>query len=151
MQPTIDSASLKIQEGFQELLGISQKEALSMSMGIFVGIIETTLRLQGEDPSKTIDIEGEGEGNRSITIHHTGYVKPVPSFKELTERPNTGRFGAAYMHGPDLWCSTFQWIDQTLFELDENGEIDMRTDYTDCTFDHGKFFVEMSPTPMSET
>ena len=62
-----------LEESFIDFAAEYPQSALAIITGLFVGLLEHTIKAQDGDPSQEIVIEGQ-EGRRSITIH--AKVKP---------------------------------------------------------------------------
>ena len=55
-----------------ELAGQDVDLSLELVTGMFVGLLTAYTEFKGEDPSTEIVIDGDGEGQRKITLHRKG-------------------------------------------------------------------------------
>ena len=62
-----EEISEELQDGFVEFAAEYPQSALALITGLFVGLLEHSVKEQGGDEKKTIQIEGSGK--RNITVH----------------------------------------------------------------------------------
>lgn len=67
-----DEEKLELEEQFIEFASQYPNTALSLITGLFVGLLTSTIKNAGADPSQNLKIDGQG--SRNITVHAVGHV-----------------------------------------------------------------------------